>query len=53
MHENNTLQEALKKAQKMESDVDIYTPKENGWLEEKIEMKHRVIRYLFLCRSKL
>ena len=51
MHDINTLEEALKKEQQMESDVEISTLTENGRLEEKIEILHRTIKYLSLQLS--
>ena len=48
MHDIKSLKEAFKKAQQMESDVDISVPIEKGWLEENIEMLHKTIRELSL-----
>ena len=48
MHDITSLEEAFKKAQQMESDVDIAIPLEKGRLEEKIEMLHKTIRELSL-----
>ena len=48
MHDIKTLEEAFKKAQQMESDVDVSIPTEKGRLEEKIEMLHKIIRDISL-----
>ena len=48
MHDIKTLEEAFKKEQQMESDIDVSIPSEKGWLEEKIEMLHKTIRELSL-----
>ena len=48
MHDIKTLEEAFKKAQQMESDVDVSIPMEKGQLEEKTEMLHKTIRKLSL-----
>ena len=48
MHDIKTLEEAFMKAQQMESDIDVSTLTEKGWLGEKIEMLHKTIRDLSL-----
>ena len=48
MHDIKSLEEAFKKAQQMELDVDIYIPSEKGRLEDKIEMLHKTIREITL-----
>lgn len=48
MHDIKTLEESFKKAQQMESDVDVSIPSEKGRLEEKIEILHKTIRELSL-----
>ena len=48
-----TLEEAFKKAQQMESDVDISIPTEKRQLEEKIEMLHKTIRELSLQKTNI
>ena len=48
MHDIKSLEEAFKKAQQMESNVDTSIPVEKGRLEEKIEMLHKAIRELTL-----
>ena len=53
MHEIKTLEKDLKKAQQMESDVDINSPSDIGRLEEKIEMLHQIIKDMSLCKYNL
>ena len=53
MHHIKTLEEAFKKAQQMESDVDISIPTEKGRLQEKIEMLHKTIRDLSLQKTNI
>lgn len=53
MNEINTLEEALKEAQQMESDVDVTSPSDNGRLKERIEMLHRTIMDMTLHKSNL
>ena len=43
MHDITSLEEAFKKAQQMESDVDVAIPLEKGRLEDKIEMLRKTI----------
>lgn len=53
MHDIKTLEEAFKKAQQMESDVDVSIPAEKGQLEEKIGMLHTTIRELSLQKTNI
>ena len=53
MNDIKTLEEALKKAQQMQFDIDVSTPIEKGRLEEKIEMLHKIIRDLSLQKYNL
>ena len=53
MHDIKTLEEAFKKAQQMESDVDVSIPTEKGRLEEKIEMLHKIIRDISLWKDNI
>ena len=46
MHDIKTLEDAFKKAQQMESNIDTSTLIEKGRLEEKIEMLHKTIKDL-------
>jgi hypothetical protein len=48
MHDIKSLEEDFKKAQQMESNVDLSIPTEKGRLEEKIVMLHKTIRELSL-----
>ena len=41
MHDVKTIKESFKKAQQMESDIDVSSLIEKGQLEEKIEMLHK------------
>ena len=53
MHDIKTLEEAFKKVQQMESDVNVSIPLEKGRLEEKIEMLHKIIRELSLEKTNV
>ena len=53
MHDIKTLEEAFKKAQQMDSNVDVSISTEKGRLEEKIEMLHKTIRYLSLQKDNI
>ena len=53
MHDIKTLEEALKKAQQMESDIDIFALTKKGQLEEKIEMLQKTIIDLSLQKDNL
>ena len=53
MHDIKTLEEAFKKAQQMESDVDVSISTEKGRMEEKIEMLHKTIRELSLQKTNI
>ena len=53
MHDIKTLEEAFKKAQQMELNVDVFIPTEKVWLEEKIEMIHKTIRELSLQKNNI
>ena len=53
MHNIKTLEESLKKAQQMDSNIDVSTPTKKGWLEEKNEMLHKTIKDLFLQKANL
>ena len=53
MHDIKTLEEAFKKAQEMESDVDVSISTEKARLEEKIEMLHKTIRELSLQKTNI
>ena len=53
MHDIKNLEEAFKKAQQMESYIDVSTPTKKCRLEEKIEMLHKTIRDLSLQKDNL
>ena len=53
MHDIKTLEEAFKKVQQMEFDVDVSISIEKGRLEEKIEMLHKTIRDLSLQKANI
>ena len=53
MHDIKTLEEAFKKTQQMESDVDVSVPTKKGRLEEKIEMIHKTVRELSLQKTNI
>lgn len=53
MHGITSLEEAFKKAQQMESNVDVAIPSEKGRLEDKIEMLHKTIRELILKETNV
>ena len=53
MHDIKTLEEAFKKVQQMESDVDVSIPMQKGRLEEKIKMLHKEIRDLSLQKANI
>ena len=53
MHDIKTLEEAFKKVQQMESDVNVSIPTEKVRLEEKIEMLHKTIRDLSLQKANI
>ena len=53
MHDIKALEEAFKKAQQMEYDVDVSISIEKGQLEEKIEMLHKTIRDLYLQKDNI
>ena len=53
MHDIKTLEEAFKKEQQIESDVDVFILTEKGQLEEKIEMLHKTIRDLSLQKANI
>ena len=53
MHDIKSLEEAFKKAQQMELDVDVSNPSEKGRLEDKIEMLHKTTRELTLKKTNV
>ena len=53
MHDIKSLEEAFKKAQQMESDVDVSIPSEKGRLEDKIEMLNKTIKDLTLKKTNV
>ena len=53
MHDITSLEEAFKKAQQMESDVDVSIPSKKGRLEEKIEMLSKTIRELTMAKTNV
>ena len=53
MHDITSLEEAFKKAQQMESDVDIAIPSEKGRLEDQIEMLSKKIRELTMAKTNV
>jgi hypothetical protein len=53
MHDITPLEEAFKKAQQMESDVDIAIPLEKDQLEDKIEMLSKTIRELTMAKTNV
>ena len=53
MHDIKTLEEAFKKAQQMEFNVDVSILTEKGRLEEKIEILHKTIRDLSLQKTNV
>ena len=53
MQDIKSLEEAFKKVQQMESDVDVSIPLEKDWLEDKIEMLHKTIRELNLKKTNV
>ena len=53
MHDIKTLEESFKKAQQMESDVNISIPTEKCRLEEKIEIIQKNIRDLSLQKANI
>ena len=48
-----SLEEAFKKAQQMEFDVDVAIPLEKGQLEEKIEMLSKTIWELTMAKTNV
>ena len=52
MHDIMSLEEAFKKAQQMEFDVDVSIPSEKGRLEDKIEMLSKIIRELTMKKNQ-
>ena len=53
MHDIKSLEEAFKKAQHIESYVDVSIPSEKGQLEDKIEMLHKTMRELTLNKTNV
>lgn len=53
MHDIKTIEEALKKYQQIEFDIDVSTLIEKGRLEKKIKMMHKIIRDLSLQKDNL
>ena len=53
MHDITSLEEAFKKAQQMESDVDVAIPSEKGRLEDKIEMLSKTIWELTMAKTNV
>ena len=53
MHDIKTLEEAFKKAQQMESNVDVSILTEKGQPEENIEMLHNTIRELSIQKTNI
>ena len=53
MHDITLLEEAFKKAQQMESDVDVAIPSEKGRLEDKIEILSKTIRKLTMEKTNI
>ena len=53
MHDITSLEEAFKKAQQMESNVDIAIPSEKGRLEDKIEMVSKTIWELTMAKTNV
>ena len=53
MHDITSLEEAFKKAQQMESYVDIAIPSEKGRLEDKIEMLSKIIWELTMEKANV
>ena len=53
MHDIKILEEAFKKVQQMESDVNVSISMEKGRLEEKIETLHKTSRDLSLQKDNI
>ena len=53
MHDIKSLEEAFKKEQQMESDVDVAIPSEKGQLEDKIKMLRKTIRELTMAKTNV
>ena len=53
MHGITSLEEAFKKAQQMESDVDVAIPLEKGRLEDKTKMLSKTIRELTMTKNNI
>ena len=53
MRDIKSLEEAFKKAQQMESDVNVATPSEKGRLEDKIEMLSKTIKELTMKKTNV
>ena len=53
MHGITSLEEAFRKAQQMESDVDVAIPLDKDRLEDKIEMLSKTIRELTMEKTNI
>ena len=53
MHDIMSLKESFKKAQQMESDVDVVISSEKGRLEDKIKMLSKTIRELTMMKTNV
>ena len=53
MHDITSLEEAFKKAQQMESDIDVAISSEKGRLEDKIEMLSKTIWELTMAKTNI
>jgi hypothetical protein len=53
MHDIMSLEEAFKKEQQMESDIDVAIPSEKGRLEDKIEMLSKTMRELTMAKNNV
>ena len=53
MRDIKSLEEAFKKAQQMESNVDVAIPSEKGQLEDKIKMLNKTIRKLYMKKNNV
>ena len=53
MHDITSLEEAFKKAQQMEFDIDVAISSEKGRLEDKIEMLSKTIRDLTMAKTNI
>jgi hypothetical protein len=53
MHDIMSLEEAFKKAQQMESNIDVAIPSEKGRLEDKIEMLSKTIWKITMAKTNV